>query len=482
VVNTFAPRHKNDSAKVTVTFAQSAAMLFGVVTVLAAVVNFGYMPVLLVFAGVITMIYVVVILFKSMLTVRSMDSGLLTVSQKELEALCHGPELPTYTILVPLYKEHGIVAKLISNLNRLDYPQNKLQIILLLEEDDKQTIAEIRSNVLPSHFETLILPDSQPKTKPKACNEGLRRAIGEFTVIYDAEDRPEIDQLKKAVVCFRKVSRRVVCVQAKLEYFNPYTNWITKFFSAEYATYFNLILPGLGQLGMPVPLGGTSNHFRTRTLLELGGWDGFNVTEDIDMGIRIARRRLRVKLMDSVTWEEANSHLGNLIRQRSRWKKGGMVTYFVHMRNPIQLYQELGFVNFFAFQVIVLTTPLTLLVNPIFWTMTIIYELTNASFIQSLYPLPIFYLGIFSIALGNILFVLYVMTGCKVRGLYGNIKWMVLAPLYWGILSLATWKALWQMITRPHYWEKTNHGFVEEKDAVETEKSARPTALGRTTS
>lgn len=478
VVNKFAPRSKTETAEVILTAAQSITLFTFVAGVIAAIVWFGYMPVLLGFAGTITLIYVSVIIFKSLLTVKSLESALIKVSADELEALSHGPELPKYTILVPLFDEHEIASKLIVNLANLDYPTNRLQIILLLEEKDSQTLGEINSQVLPPHFEVLIMPDSNLKTKPKACNEGLKRATGEFVVIYDAEDRPESDQLKKAVVCFRKVSRRVVCIQAKLEYFNPQTNWITKFFSAEYATYFNLILPGLGRLGMPVPLGGTSNHFRTKTLLGLGGWDMFNVTEDIDMGIRIARRRLQVKLMDSVTWEEANSHLGNLVRQRSRWKKGGMITFLVHSRNPVSLYRDLGFVNFVSFMVIVMTTPLTLLVNPIFWFMTIAYQATNATFIEELYPLPIFYLGIFSIALGNVLFVLYVMMGCKVRGLHGNIKWMVLAPLYWGILSFATWKALYQLITRPHFWEKTNHGLVTEKDYLDQEIQTRSSAVG----
>ena len=479
VLHQLATRPKEETAEVILTGKQTVVIVLILGIMAAAILKFGYMPVLLTLAGTITLIYVVIIVFKGLLTAKSLESALMVVTDAELRSLIQGSTLPRYTILVPLYDEHNIAAKLIDNLGKLDYPIDRLQIILLLEEKDRRTIREIESCELPSCFEILIMPESILKTKPRACNEGLKRATGEFVVIYDAEDRPEPDQLKKAVACFRKSSRRVVCIQAKLEYYNPYTNWITKFFSAEYATYFNLILPGLGKMGMPVPLGGTSNHFRTDTVVKLGGWDAYNVTEDIDMGIRIARRRLQVRLMDSVTWEEANSHLGNLIRQRSRWKKGGMVTFLVHTRNQIDLYRDLGFVNFLCFVVIVAVTPLVLLVNPIFWIMTLAYEATNATFIEQLYPLPIFYLGVLSIALGNVLFVLYVMMGCKIRGLYPNIKWMVLAPLYWGILSFATWKALLQLITRPHFWEKTRHGLVKEVEPFGLE-SARSSAVSRT--
>lgn len=478
MLNQLTPRPKEETAEVILTRTQSVVMALILGIMVAATLKFGYMPVLLTLAGAITLIYIIVIVFKGLLTAKSLESALMVVTDAELQNLAQRSDLPRYTILVPLYDEHNIAAKLIDNLGKLDYPTDRLQIILLLEEKDRRTIREIRNYELPAHFEILIMPDSPLKTKPRACNEGLKRATGEFVVIYDAEDRPEPDQLKKAVVCFRKSSRRVVCIQAKLEYFNPYTNWITKFFSAEYATYFNLILPALGKMGMPVPLGGTSNHFRTGTLVKLGGWDAYNVTEDIDMGIRIARRRLQVRLMDSVTWEEANSHLGNLVRQRSRWKKGGMVTFLVHTRNSLDLHRDLGSVNFLCFLIIVPVTPLVLLVNPIFWVMTLVYEVTNSTFIEQLYPLPIFYLGVLSIALGNILFVLYVMMGCKIRGLYGNIKWMVLAPLYWGILSFATWKGLIQLVTRPHFWEKTRHGLVKEVEPFDLEQ-ARSSAVSR---
>jgi len=189
-------------------------------------------------------------------------------------------ELPTYTVLVPVYKEANVVADLIANLGALDYPREKLEILLLLEENDTETIEAARAARPPSTITFLIVPPGHPQTKPKACNVGLFFARGEFLVIYDAEDKPEPDQLKKAVIAFRRGGDRLVCVQAALNYWNAADNWLTRMFTVEYSFWFDYMLPGLDRLRLPIPLGGTSNHFRTRGLRMLGGWDPFNVTED----------------------------------------------------------------------------------------------------------------------------------------------------------------------------------------------------------
>jgi glycosyltransferase XagB len=285
-------------------------------------------------------------------------------------------------------------------------------------------------------------------------------------VIYDAEDRPAPDQLKKAVIAFRGLPRHVVCLQAKLEYRNPDSNLLTRFFAAEYGTFFDILLPSLARRGLPVPLGGTSNHFRTAALRALGGWDAYNVTEDLDLGMWIARRRWRVEILDSITWEEANSHLGNWVRQRSRWLKGYMQTYLVHMRSPLRLWRELGPMNFLAFQLLVGATPLTTLLNPALWALTMAYGLTGSALIQQLFPAPVFYVGITSMVLGNFVFAYYLVTGCLLLGNHRNAKWMLAAPLYWLLMSVAGWKAAVQVVLRPHYWEKTRHGLVGE-DRVE---------------
>jgi len=260
--------------------------------------------------------------------------------------------LPVYTILVPLYKETAVLPRLVEAIDQLDYPKAKLDVKLLLEEDDAETIAFARAAGLPSHFRLVIVPQGMPKGKPKACNYGLIQAQGEYVVIYDAEDLPERDQLKKALVAFSKGDDRLACVQAKLNYFNRDQNLLTCWFTTEYSMWFDLFLPGLDASGAPIPLGGTSNHFRTDMLRGIGAWDPYNVTEDADLGVRLFKRGWTTAVIDSTTYEEANSEVYNWIRQRSRWVKGYIQTYLVHMRHPLDLLRQLGPKGFFSFQLV----------------------------------------------------------------------------------------------------------------------------------
>jgi cellulose synthase/poly-beta-1,6-N-acetylglucosamine synthase-like glycosyltransferase len=265
------------------------------------------------------------------------------VAPAEIAAL-RDEDLPVYTILVPMYKEPEVAQKIARTVTSLDYPIDKLDVKLLLEEDDAATRAKIEEVLasLPPCVEVIlapIVPKGQPRTKPRACNWGLERARGEFLVIFDAEDQPEPDQLKKAVVAFRKLEaegkKHVVCLQAKLNYFNARQNSLTRFFTLEYTNWFDLFLPGLHAFNTPIPLGGTSNHFRTDVLQRVGGWDPFNVTEDCDLGIRLARQGFSTEILESTTWEEANCRVGNWIRQRSRWIKGYFQTHLVHTRDSL---------------------------------------------------------------------------------------------------------------------------------------------------
>jgi cellulose synthase/poly-beta-1,6-N-acetylglucosamine synthase-like glycosyltransferase len=265
------------------------------------------------------------------------------VTQDEIDAL-KDEELPVYSVLVPMYKEPEVAQKIARTVTSLNYPIDKLDVKLLLEEDDHATRAKIEEVVgsLPPCVEVIlapIVPKGQPRTKPRACNWGLEKAKGQYLVIFDAEDQPEKDQLKKAVVAFRRLEAQgktnVSCLQAKLNYFNARQNSLTRFFTLEYTNWFDLFLPGLHAIRTPIPLGGTSNHFKTDVLRELGGWDPFNVTEDCDLGIRLARTGRSTQVLDSTTWEEANSHTGNWIRQRSRWIKGYFQTHLVHTRDAV---------------------------------------------------------------------------------------------------------------------------------------------------
>lgn len=404
--------------------------------------------------------YLLTVCYKGWLAYLSLGrSGYVDVTADELAAL-DDSRLPSYTILVPLYREAEVLGDLVSSLAALDYPADKYEVFLLLEEDDEVTRAACEALALPPNFRAVIVPHSQPKTKPKACNWGLELARSECLVIYDAEDRPEPDQLKKAAAAFAKLPQTVACLQAKLNYYNPRQNLLTRLFTAEYANWFDLTLPGLSAVGGPIPLGGTSNHFRTRILQQLGGWDPFNVTEDCDLGVRLQKAGFCTAMIDSTTWEEANSRLLSWIRQRSRWTKGYFQTYLVHMRAPLQLLRSLGFRRFVNFQVIIGGTGLCLLLNPVYWLMTAAWLILRPGLVSALFWTPwIYAAGAACLVFGNLLFVALLAAACAQRGYWDLVKYCLLAPLYWLLMSIGAYKALGQLMFRPSYWEKTDHGF-----------------------
>lgn len=378
-------------------------------------------------------------------------------------------ELPIYTILVPLYRELNVLPSFLESVEKLNWPKEKLDVILLLEEDDKETVQGVEKMKLPSYVRALVTPDSQPKTKPKACNYGLAHAKGEYLVIYDAEDRPDPDQLKKAFLGFKNSNEKIVCLQAKLNYFNPHQNLLTRFFTAEYSLWFDVMLPGLQSINTVIPLGGTSNHFRTKTLKELQGWDPFNVTEDCDLGVRIFKKGWSTAIIDSITLEEANSNWGNWVRQRSRWLKGYMQTYLVHMRNPFEFIRKNGW-HAFVFQLIVGARISFMLINPILWLTTISYFALYAYVgpaIEEIFPSVIFYMAVFSLLVGNFSYIYNYMIGAMRREHYSIVKYVYLIPLYWLVASYAASVAAYQLIVKPHYWEKTIHGLHLSKVKAE---------------
>lgn len=410
--------------------------------------------------AICSFVYFFVSVYKFRLTLRALGTHLETdVTDEEIAALDERT-LPVYTILVPLYKEAGIVPRLVRDINALDYPRTRLDVKLLCEEDDLETIDKIKELALPPHFHLVVVPDSQPKTKPKACNYGLQLATGAYTVIFDAEDRPDPDQLKKAVIAFDRVADNVVCVQGKLNHFNQDQNMLTSWFANEYSMHFELVLPAMGASESPIPLGGTSNHFKTHVLRELGAWDPFNVTEDADLGIRLHREGYRTAMIDSTTLEEANSKVGNWIRQRSRWNKGYFQTWLVHMRHPVQLFRQTGLRGFLSFN-LTMGSAFVLLLNPIFWALTTIYVLTQWSFIEDIYPSLVFYAASLMLFVGNFIFIYLNVAGSLQRGEFGLTRTAMLSPLYWGLMSYAAWKGFIQLFTNPFYWEKTEHGLDE---------------------
>lgn len=383
-------------------------------------------------------------------------------------------ELPMYTILVPVFKEVEVVSKVISNLSDLDYPKTKLDILILLEENDHETIAAAKAAKPPEYVRILVVPEGQPQTKPRACNYGLEFARGQYVVIFDAEDKPDPDQLRKAIAAFElnRLERetldpntpRLVCSQAALSYFNSEYNALTKLFSVEYAHWYDAMLPGLDQSGIPLPLGGTSNHFEVETLKELGGWDPWNVTEDADLGLRIAARGYSVGTIESSTQEEACAEIGAWIKQRTRWIKGYMVTAAVNTRKPITWYRRNGFSGLLGMFGLILGTPLAFLAYPVALLFTIV---TYIGVQLSAIHIPPWVLegGMLLMLFGNGAMIL-----TSGMAAWRRYNWRVgimalLNPVYWTLHAVAAWRAAWQMIFDPHRWEKTPHGLTEDYES-----------------
>ncbi|WP_051062979.1 glycosyltransferase [Ilumatobacter nonamiensis] len=379
------------------------------------------------------------------------------ISAEDVAAL-QDSELPMYTVLVPVFREANVVADLVANLGALDYPRDRLQILLLLEENDTETIEAAKASNPPATITFVVVPAGQPQTKPKACNVGLFFAKGEFLVIFDAEDRPDPDQLKQAVIAFRRGDDSMVCVQAALNYWNAEENALTRMFTLEYSFWFDYMLPGLDALKLPIPLGGTSNHFRTEALRRLGGWDPFNVTEDADLGIRASALGEHVGVIRSTTFEEANAAYGNFIRQRSRWIKGYMQTTLVHLRHPLQLVRTVGLRQALSFALLIGGTPLAFLCTPPLIALLIVTLLSSPDQISEYMPGWVLWAGLVNLLVGNALMVYVSMMGAFRRRRYRLVLWGLLNPVYWLLHAIAAYKALWQLVFKPHYWEKTTHG------------------------
>ncbi len=367
-------------------------------------------------------------------------------------------ELPVFTVLVPMYKEPAMLPKLAQSLRELDYPLGKLDIKLVLEASDFETVEVASKLGLEGVFEVIRVPPSHPQTKPKACNFALQFARGEFLVVYDAEDRPEPDQLRKVVAMFRQSPPNTACLQCRLSYFNSDENWLTRMFTLDYALWFDQMLPGLERLNVPIPLGGTSNHFKIEVLRELHAWDPFNVTEDADLGIRLTQKGYRVGIVNSTTFEEASCHAGNWIRQRSRWMKGYMQTFLVHTRRPLHLMRTIGPLGFLGFVFFIGGTVLSGLFNPIFWLLYVGWLAAAFSGFEAVFPEPLLFLSLFNLLAGNGALVFLNMLAPIRRGWLDLIPYSLTSLGYWVMISVAAYKGFWQLLRNPFYWEKTQHG------------------------
>jgi glycosyltransferase XagB len=415
-----------------------------------------------VLVALITLFYGLALGYRLLLVRRGMrDENTVHVTDEEALAVADG-DLPVYTVLVPAYREPEVIGDVIAAIGALDYPADRLDVRLVLEADDEVTIAAARATIAGKPVRIVLVPSAEPRTKPKACNFGLQGAPGEFVTVFDAEDRPEPLQLRRAVVALRRLGDGYACVQARLGYFNSRQNLITRWFSIEYANWFGLLLPGLVSVGAPVPLGGTSNHFHAALLRDLGAWDAFNVTEDADLGIRLARLGYAVGVLDSLTEEEANSDFVNWVKQRSRWYKGYLQTWLVHMRSPRAVHRDLGWRGVLGLHLFVLGTPLMALVNPLFWAMTIVWYAQQPEGIALLFPPSVYYIALFCFLIGNAAVVYMNLVTTRIMGRPGLMAAALAVPLYWVMMSAAAAKAVFQLVCTPFYWEKTSHGLDDQ--------------------
>jgi len=358
---------------------------------------------------------------------------------------------PPYTILVALHDEARAVPGLIAALKALDYPPSQLDIKLLLEADDIATHNALLSENLPPQFEVHRLADGLPRTKPRALNYGLATAHGKFVTIYDAEDRPHPQQLKAAVSAFRREGSQTACVQAPLRAHNAGESWLAGQWALEYDIQFGLLLPALARGRWPIPLGGTSNHFRRSAILEAGGWDAWNVTEDADLGLRFARNGWRVGVIAPPTLEEAPERLGIWAPQRSRWIKGFLQTWLVLMRAPAQVTREMGWRNFAGMQLTLGGAILSaILAGPMaIWLIACIF-------------LPGLSLGAPDLALLLSGYAVNAAAALAAPGKFSPRRLITILtlPLYWPLLTLGAARGIYGLVKTPHFWAKTPHGLT----------------------
>lgn len=382
--------------------------------------------------------------------------------------------LPVVSIMVPLYKEREVAGHLIKRLKRLNYPKELLDICLVIEEDDDTTRKTLRHTYLPDWVRVIKVPAGNVRTKPRAMNFALDFCRGSIIGVYDAEDAPHPDQIHRIVHRFHERGPQVACLQGLLDFYNPRTNWLSRCFTIEYNTWFRVFLPGLERLGFAVPLGGTTLFFRRGALEKLGGWDAHNVTEDADLGIRLARHGYRTEIVHTATEEEANCRFVPWIKQRSRWLKGFAITWAVHMRSPVKLYKDLGAKKFLGVQILFLGTLSQFLLAPLLWSFWLIpfglqHPIQNVVSTGTLLTLGASFLiaEIITIIVGA-----FAVSDKKHRFL---IPWVPTMHFYYPMATLAAYKAIYELLTQPFYWDKTAHGVFEPTgDPTEPDVIAEP--------
>lgn len=373
-------------------------------------------------------------------------------------------DLPRYSVLVPLYRESNIVVDLVGHLAAIEYPRDRIEVFLLVEEDDTETRQAVGRARLPAWFRVITVPPGEPRTKPRALNAALPFCTGDYVVVYDAEDEPEADQLLRAAARFRETPADVACLQARLGISNSYDGFLTRRFAIDYAALFDCIKCGSANAGWAVPLGGSSNHFRLAALRAAGAWDAWNVTEDADLGVRLARLGWRVEDLVSTTWEEAPNTLGAWLNQRTRWMKGWIQSAAVHLRAPAELLAALG-----PFRTTVLASmTFAVLVGSALYPLFLL-----AIVVRLADPMP-FGSGGGLLALGDTTIIVLVAIAVlaevvpdtialRRRKALHLLPFVVLAPVTQMLTSFALWRAMVELVRRPYHWHKTMHGAAKHE-------------------
>lgn len=400
---------------------------------------------------------------------------LLVGLNDHVDRLVEHIHFPVYSVLCPVYKEVKILPQLRDMLIALRYPKSRLNVQWLVEVDDVKVLKFLETFELPEFIRITIVPKGEVRTKPNACIWGLQHVdpLSKFLVIYDAEDIADPLQLLKSILAFHFGGEKLACVQARLTFYNPKANLQTRAFYLEYLTWFGLMLPGLDEVGGAKPLGGTSNHFRTDILRKAGGWDKYNVAEDADLGIRLQKLGYSIGLIDSETEEEPNAGALSWIKQRTRWKKGYLQTFIVHLRNPLQTWKTLGPGYFMSFFVVIGLSWILPLVNPLYWGLFILYVTGHfVHQIQGVFPSWVLTPALVSM-LDMLCRAYYMQAAIKLQERHGKPDWSF-APMilimwftYYPWETVATYRALYQLIFKPYYWDKTEHKHAKHTPQLE---------------
>lgn len=372
-------------------------------------------------------------------------------------------DLPSFAVLVPVYREAAVIPDLVAALLRLDYPADRLALRLVVEGDDAETCAAAEIAVRGTAVDVVVVPPCRPRTKPKALNFALATVDADIISVFDAEDRPDPCQLRRAAAAFAAGDESLAVVQAALEIDHAESDrpWLVRQFEIEYAVLFHGLLPWLSHNRLFLPLGGTSNHFRRAVLDRVGAWDPHNVTEDVDIAVRLARAGLTSAMIPSWTSEEAPTRWVAWRAQRVRWLKGWLQTWFVHMRDAGRLHRELGLRNALVFHLIFTGQIVSAFVfAPSLFVLVLESIGVPSLFSDRRLEEDVVLVAALTAFATGVLGALSLATKVAARRRRLRFFDILTMPAYWCIISVAACHAFVELMVAPSRWNKTSHGLA----------------------